>query len=99
MTARLTPPSLFSAPQVCRGSAAESRAEQCAAFNSQKFMGRLYNWEPFAEGEDRAEPRDPPRTPLCPISFCSSPSNISISLLPALTNRFLPSEIEKREKQ
>uniref|UniRef100_A0A672GN02 PLAC domain-containing protein n=1 Tax=Salarias fasciatus TaxID=181472 RepID=A0A672GN02_SALFA len=27
----------------------DSRAEQCAAFNTQEFMGRLYNWEPFTE--------------------------------------------------
>ncbi|XP_029694476.1 thrombospondin type-1 domain-containing protein 4 isoform X2 [Takifugu rubripes] len=40
--------------QVCRGSAAESQAEQCAAFNSQEFMGRLYNWEAFTEaGADK----------------------------------------------
>ena len=38
--------------QVCGGGALESRAEQCAAFNTQEFMGRLYNWEPFTEGED-----------------------------------------------
>lgn len=41
----------FPVVQVCRGSAAESRAEQCAAFDRQEFMGRLYNWEPFTEGE------------------------------------------------
>ncbi|XP_038140219.1 thrombospondin type-1 domain-containing protein 4 [Cyprinodon tularosa] len=35
--------------QVCRGDAVDSRAEQCTAFNSQRFMGRLYNWEPFTE--------------------------------------------------
>uniref|UniRef100_A0A8C4E9K7 PLAC domain-containing protein n=1 Tax=Dicentrarchus labrax TaxID=13489 RepID=A0A8C4E9K7_DICLA len=34
--------------------ALESRAEQCAAFNTQEFMGRLYNWEPFTEvGADK----------------------------------------------
>lgn len=38
--------------QVCGGGALDSRAEQCAAFNTQEFMGRLYNWEPFTEGED-----------------------------------------------
>uniref|UniRef100_A0A672G1J2 PLAC domain-containing protein n=1 Tax=Salarias fasciatus TaxID=181472 RepID=A0A672G1J2_SALFA len=32
----------------------DSRAEQCAAFNTQEFMGRLYNWEPFTEvGADK----------------------------------------------
>ncbi|KAM3614946.1 uncharacterized protein V6R79_021216 [Siganus canaliculatus] len=35
--------------QVCGGGALESRAEQCAAFNTQEFMGRLYDWEPFTE--------------------------------------------------
>uniref|UniRef100_A0A3B5BFW0 ADAMTS like 4 n=1 Tax=Stegastes partitus TaxID=144197 RepID=A0A3B5BFW0_9TELE len=35
--------------QVCAGGSLDSRAEQCAAFNSQEFMGRLYNWEPFTE--------------------------------------------------
>ncbi|KAM6910648.1 ADAMTS-like protein 4 isoform 2-T2 [Xenentodon cancila] len=35
--------------QVCGGGALDPRAEQCAAFNTQEFMGRLYNWEPFTE--------------------------------------------------
>ncbi|XP_026227157.1 thrombospondin type-1 domain-containing protein 4 [Anabas testudineus] len=35
--------------QVCGGGALDSRAEQCAAFNTQEFMGRLYDWEPFTE--------------------------------------------------
>ncbi|XP_029959231.1 thrombospondin type-1 domain-containing protein 4-like [Salarias fasciatus] len=40
--------------QVCGGGASDSRAEQCAAFNTQEFMGRLYNWEPFTEvGADK----------------------------------------------
>ncbi|KAM9309469.1 thrombospondin type-1 domain-containing protein 4 [Pholidichthys leucotaenia] len=40
--------------QVCGGSVLDSRAEQCAAFNTQEFMGRLYNWEPFTEvGRDK----------------------------------------------
>ncbi|RVE62848.1 hypothetical protein OJAV_G00160160 [Oryzias javanicus] len=40
--------------QVCGGGALDSRAEQCAAFNAQEFMGRFYNWEPFTEvGEDK----------------------------------------------
>ncbi|XP_034553364.1 thrombospondin type-1 domain-containing protein 4 [Notolabrus celidotus] len=40
--------------QVCGGSALDSRAEQCATFNTQEFMGRLYNWEPFTEvGADK----------------------------------------------
>ncbi|KAM6995185.1 thrombospondin type-1 domain-containing protein 4 isoform 1-T1 [Tautogolabrus adspersus] len=40
--------------QVCGGGALDSRAEQCAAFNTQEFMGRLYNWEAFTEvGADK----------------------------------------------
>ncbi|CAG6015343.1 unnamed protein product [Menidia menidia] len=40
--------------QVCGGGALEPRAEQCAAFNTQEFMGRVYNWEPFTEvGADK----------------------------------------------
>ncbi|XP_028986014.1 ADAMTS-like protein 4 [Betta splendens] len=35
--------------QVCGGGASDPRAEQCAAFNTQEFMGRLYDWEPFTE--------------------------------------------------
>lgn len=38
--------------QVCGGGMLDSRAEQCAAFNTQEFMGRLYNWEPFTEAGD-----------------------------------------------
>ncbi|KAL2084717.1 hypothetical protein ACEWY4_020235 [Coilia grayii] len=37
------------AGESCTGSAGSSRAEQCAAFNTQEFMGRLYDWEPFTE--------------------------------------------------
>ncbi|VTJ72401.1 Hypothetical predicted protein [Marmota monax] len=29
----------------------DPRALQCAAFDSQEFMGQLYQWEPFTEGE------------------------------------------------
>ncbi|XP_031709035.1 thrombospondin type-1 domain-containing protein 4 isoform X1 [Anarrhichthys ocellatus] len=40
--------------QVCGGASLGSREEQCAAFNTQEFMGRLYNWEPFTEvGADK----------------------------------------------
>ncbi|XP_012721199.2 thrombospondin type-1 domain-containing protein 4 [Fundulus heteroclitus] len=40
--------------QVCGGGASDSRAEQCTAFNTREFMGRLYNWEPFTEvGPDK----------------------------------------------
>ncbi|KAG5271102.1 hypothetical protein AALO_G00175900 [Alosa alosa] len=37
------------AGETCSRSAGASRAEQCAAFNTQEFMGRLYDWEPFTE--------------------------------------------------
>ncbi|XP_031432039.1 thrombospondin type-1 domain-containing protein 4 [Clupea harengus] len=37
------------AGESCTGSAGASRVEQCAAFNTQEFMGRLYDWEPFTE--------------------------------------------------
>ncbi|XP_054637197.1 thrombospondin type-1 domain-containing protein 4 isoform X2 [Dunckerocampus dactyliophorus] len=40
--------------QVCTGATTDSRAEQCAAFNTKEFMDRLYNWEPFIEvGPDK----------------------------------------------
>ncbi|XP_017537303.1 thrombospondin type-1 domain-containing protein 4 isoform X1 [Pygocentrus nattereri] len=35
--------------QPCPGSTVDSRVEQCAAFNSKEFMGRMYDWEPFTE--------------------------------------------------
>ncbi|KAJ8383769.1 hypothetical protein AAFF_G00214560 [Aldrovandia affinis] len=35
--------------QPCLGRPVEPRAEQCSAFDSQEFMGRLYTWEPFTE--------------------------------------------------
>lgn len=37
---------------MCAGAPLDSRAEQCAAFNAKEFMDRLYDWEPFTEGED-----------------------------------------------
>ncbi|XP_062394083.1 ADAMTS-like protein 4 isoform X2 [Sardina pilchardus] len=37
------------AGESCSSSTGASRAEQCAAFNTQEFMGRLYDWEPFTE--------------------------------------------------
>uniref|UniRef100_A0A8C0L5X1 ADAMTS like 4 n=1 Tax=Canis lupus dingo TaxID=286419 RepID=A0A8C0L5X1_CANLU len=33
----------------------DPRALQCAAFDSQEFMGQLYQWEPFTEGEVSSE--------------------------------------------
>uniref|UniRef100_A0A6Q2WW13 PLAC domain-containing protein n=1 Tax=Esox lucius TaxID=8010 RepID=A0A6Q2WW13_ESOLU len=44
---RLFPSPLFSL-SVC-GGGVDSRAEQCASYNNQEFMGRLYDWEPFTE--------------------------------------------------
>ncbi|XP_023685810.1 thrombospondin type-1 domain-containing protein 4 isoform X1 [Paramormyrops kingsleyae] len=38
-----------SSQQVCPGGAVDPRVEQCSSFNSQEFMGRLYDWEPFTE--------------------------------------------------
>ncbi|KAI1885902.1 hypothetical protein AGOR_G00208540 [Albula goreensis] len=35
--------------QSCPGRPVDPRAEQCSAFDSQEFMGRLYTWEPFTE--------------------------------------------------
>ncbi|XP_007531647.1 ADAMTS-like protein 4 isoform X2 [Erinaceus europaeus] len=41
----------------------DPRALQCAAFNSQEFMGQLYQWEPFTEvqGSQRCELNCRPR--------------------------------------
>ncbi|KAG7335489.1 hypothetical protein KOW79_000182 [Hemibagrus wyckioides] len=36
--------------EACPGSHVDPRAEQCAAFNTKEFMGRIYDWEPFTEG-------------------------------------------------
>lgn len=37
-------------PQLCPPEQPDPRALQCAAFDSQEFMGQLYQWEPFTEG-------------------------------------------------
>uniref|UniRef100_A0A452T9P0 ADAMTS like 4 n=1 Tax=Ursus maritimus TaxID=29073 RepID=A0A452T9P0_URSMA len=37
----------------------DPRALQCAAFDSQEFMGQLYQWEPFTEGEVSSPPPHP----------------------------------------
>ncbi|XP_044939058.1 ADAMTS-like protein 4 isoform X3 [Mustela putorius furo] len=41
----------------------DPRAQQCAAFDSQEFMGQLYQWEPFTEvqGSQRCELNCRPR--------------------------------------
>lgn len=41
----------------CAAGSVDSRAVQCATFDSQEFMGRLYQWEPFTEvqGYQRCE--------------------------------------------
>lgn len=36
---------------------------QCASYNNKPFMGRFYEWEPFAEGKKRP-------SPVCRSSFC-----------------------------
>ncbi|KAG6929302.1 ADAMTS Like 4, partial [Chelydra serpentina] len=33
----------------CPADQPDARAVQCAAFNTQEFMGRLYQWEPFTD--------------------------------------------------
>ncbi|XP_067425608.1 ADAMTS-like protein 4 [Emydura macquarii macquarii] len=41
----------------CPADQPDARAKQCAAFNTQEFMGRLYQWEPFTDvrGSQRCE--------------------------------------------
>nr|XP_005293859.2 ADAMTS-like protein 4 isoform X1 [Chrysemys picta bellii] len=41
----------------CPADQPDARAVQCAAFNTQEFMGRLYQWEPFTDvrGSQRCE--------------------------------------------
>ncbi|XP_074836613.1 ADAMTS-like protein 4 isoform X2 [Carettochelys insculpta] len=41
----------------CPADQLDARAVQCAAFNTQEFMGRLYQWEPFTDvrGSQRCE--------------------------------------------
>lgn len=41
---------LYLPPQLCPPEQPDPRALQCAAFDSQEFMGQLYQWEPFTEG-------------------------------------------------
>uniref|UniRef100_A0A452GKF0 PLAC domain-containing protein n=1 Tax=Gopherus agassizii TaxID=38772 RepID=A0A452GKF0_9SAUR len=43
--------------QPCPADQPDARAVQCAAFNTQEFMGRLYQWEPFTDvrGSQRCE--------------------------------------------
>lgn len=107
VTARLTLLTHFSVLQVCRGSATESRAEQCAAFNSKEFMGRLYNWEPFTEGEDWAKTCgllwtrsvfDSPHKQLSPISFSSTPSK-RLHFSPSSSDKQIPTEWDKEKRK
>uniref|UniRef100_G1L3V9 ADAMTS like 4 n=1 Tax=Ailuropoda melanoleuca TaxID=9646 RepID=G1L3V9_AILME len=42
--------------QPCPPEQPDPRALQCAAFDSQEFMGQLYQWEPFTEGERQHRP-------------------------------------------
>ncbi|ELV10762.1 ADAMTS-like protein 4 [Tupaia chinensis] len=50
-------------PQPCPPEQPDPRALQCAAFDSQEFMGQLYQWEPFTEvqGSQRCELNCRPR--------------------------------------
>ncbi|XP_061461638.1 ADAMTS-like protein 4 [Rhineura floridana] len=43
--------------QPCPPDRPDARAVQCSAYNSQEFMGRLYQWEPFTDvrGSQRCE--------------------------------------------
>uniref|UniRef100_A0A0D9RML0 Thrombospondin type 1 domain containing 4 n=1 Tax=Chlorocebus sabaeus TaxID=60711 RepID=A0A0D9RML0_CHLSB len=38
---------------VCPESSRSIREVQCASYNNKPFMGRFYEWEPFAEGKNR----------------------------------------------
>ncbi|ELK06029.1 ADAMTS-like protein 4 [Pteropus alecto] len=57
----LTP--LYPPPQPCPPEQPDPRALQCSAFDSQEFMGQLYQWEPFTEvqGFQRCELNCRPR--------------------------------------
>lgn len=39
--------------QMCPESSRNIREVQCASYNNKPFMGRFYEWEPFAEGKGR----------------------------------------------
>lgn len=47
---------LYPPPQPCPPEQPDPRALQCSAFDSQEFMGQLYQWEPFTEGEVSSPP-------------------------------------------
>ncbi|MEJ1277850.1 ADAMTS-like 4 [Cricetulus griseus] len=55
--------SVYLTPQPCPPEQPDPRALQCAAFDSQEFMGQLYQWEPFTEvqGSQRCELNCRPR--------------------------------------
>lgn len=36
---------------MCPESSRSIREVQCASYNNKPFMGRFYEWEPFAEGK------------------------------------------------
>ncbi|GAB5575500.1 thrombospondin type-1 domain-containing protein 4 isoform X1 [Prionailurus iriomotensis] len=42
-------------PQPCPPEHPDPRALQCSAFDSQEFMGQLYQWEPFTEARARVK--------------------------------------------
>lgn len=41
---------------MCPESSRSIREVQCASYNNKPFMGRFYEWEPFAEGKTRHSP-------------------------------------------
>lgn len=42
---------VFMNSQACPSSSRPIREVQCSSFNTQPFMGRFYQWEPFNDGE------------------------------------------------
>lgn len=38
---------------MCPESSRNIREVQCASYNNKPFMGRFYEWEPFAEGKGK----------------------------------------------
>lgn len=63
----------------------DPRALQCAAFDSQEFMGQLYQWEPFTEGAVSRSPGRATQVWVAPLSLlgvllCRSPQRLSPDL-------------------
>lgn len=66
-SAALTPVYLPSQP--CPPEQPDPRALQCAAFDSQEFMGQLYQWEPFTEGAVSSHPGRATQVWVAPLSL------------------------------